>query len=103
MMQRKTIDRKLVENLEELSKIKLSREEEEKMVDEIKVLLNYIDDIFSIEVEDIEPYLHPVPGNYRDDEEKGWGASGRELLEGAVMERGFVVAPSVVEKDEESS
>jgi aspartyl/glutamyl-tRNA(Asn/Gln) amidotransferase C subunit len=100
-MKHPKIDKEKVEHLEWLARVHLSPDEKTRMMEEIDLLLGYIDDIFSIDVGDKEEYLYPSPGHYRKDivTEKGDGIS---LLNNAMLEKRHVKAPSVVEKDEGS-
>jgi len=92
------VDEELVEYLCRLGRIKLTQDEKKRLKKEIKILLNYINDILAIEgVEEAEELLYP--GGYTHlREDKPVVGDGRRHLEGAIIEDGFVKAPRVVEE-----
>ncbi len=91
------VDEDLVEYLCRLGRVKLSSEERRRLVREIEILLDYINDIFDIEgVENLTPLLYPgVETHVRRDEPVK--SEGRVHLSNAILENGFVKAPRVVE------
>lgn len=64
-----TIDDKLITYLEDLSRLKLSEEEEEKAKVDLGKILNYIDKLNELDTTDVEAISHPFPftNNFRDD------------------------------------
>ena len=63
------IDSKLVEYLEDLSRLKLSKEEEEKAKVDLEKILNYIDKLNELDTADVEAVSHPFAftNNFRED------------------------------------
>ncbi len=66
------IDDKLINYLEELSRLKLSDEEEEKAKDDLSDILNYVDTLNELDTSNAEPMSHPFnfTNNFRKDEVK---------------------------------
>lgn len=90
------INEALVEELSKLVRISLSREEVERLIGELELLLGYINDILEMPVEGCEEFLYPNPvGRLRADEPSFEG-KGRKHLLGALLEEGYVKAPRVV-------
>lgn len=74
------IDDNLIKYLEELSRLKLSHEEEEKAKAELTKILGYIDMLNEIDTTDVEAMSHPFPytNNFREDEVVA--STDRELI-----------------------
>lgn len=74
------IDDNLIQYLEELSRLKLTHEEEEKAKDELTKILGYIDMLNELDTDNVEAMSHPFPytNNFRDDEVKD--STDRELI-----------------------
>lgn len=64
------IDDNLIKYLEELSRLKLTHEEEERAKGELTKILGYIDMLNELDTENVEAMSHPFPytNNFRDDE-----------------------------------
>lgn len=88
------VNRELIERLSWLSRISISDEEIERLSVEIGIIMNYIDDILSLEVGD-EEITHLSQGRLREDSQEYEIEKGRELLSQAVLEEGYVKAPKV--------
>ncbi len=93
------IDNDLIEHMSWLSRVKLTDEEKNKLKKEIELLIEYINDVLEINVESETEYLYPSTIHYRDDVPDGDEEKGRQLLSGAVIDKGFVRAPKVVKKE----
>lgn len=63
------IDNELIEYLEDLSRLKLSENEEEKAKVDLEKILNYIDKLNELDTSDMEEVSHPFAftNNFRDD------------------------------------
>ncbi len=74
------IDDKLIKYLEELSRLSLTEEEEEKAKQDLTKILGYIDMLNQLDTTDVEPMSHPFEftNNFRVDESKP--STERELI-----------------------
>ncbi len=74
------LDIKLIEYLEELSRLKLSDEEKEKVKKDLSGILSYVDSLNELDTTDVEPMSHPFDftNNFRKDEVKP--SFDRELI-----------------------
>lgn len=74
------IDDNLIKYLEELSRLRLSKEEEERAKADLTEILGYIDKLNEIDTTDVEAMSHPFPytNNFREDEVKN--STERELI-----------------------
>lgn len=68
------IDEKLVRYLAKVSRLELSQEEQEKYVQQLKVILDSFKEIDEVDTTDIEPSFHPMEINdvLRKDQVKEW-------------------------------
>lgn len=93
------IDDNLIKYLEELSRLKLTHEEEERAKGELTKILGYIDMLNELDTENVEAMSHPFPytNNFRDDECKA--STERELiLQNAPQQKdGCFKVPTTVE------
>lgn len=93
------IDDNLIKYLEELSRLKLTHEEEERAKGELTKILGYIDMLNELDTENVEAMSHPFPytNNFRDDECKA--STDRELiLQNAPQQKdGCFKVPTTVE------
>lgn len=64
------IDDKLITYLEDLSRLKLSGEEQEKAKEDLGKILNYMEKLNELDTTNIEPVSHPFTftNNFRKDE-----------------------------------
>lgn len=74
------IDDNLIKYLEELSRLRLTHEEEERAKDELTKILGYIDMLNELDTTDVEAMSHPFSytNNFREDECKA--STDRELI-----------------------
>lgn len=74
------IDDRLIKYLEELSRLRLSADEEEKAKEDLTKILGYIDTLNELDTENVEAMSHPFPytNNFREDECKE--STDRELI-----------------------
>lgn len=74
------IDDNLIKYLEELSRLELTKEEEERAKGELTKILGYIDMLNELDTENVEAMSHPFPytNNFREDECKE--STERELI-----------------------
>lgn len=74
------IDNELIKYLEELSRLRLTEEEEEKAKEDLTKILGYINMLNSIDTTDAQPMSHPFAftNNFRKDEVKA--STDRELI-----------------------
>ncbi len=74
------IDDDLIKYLEELSRLSLTPEEEERAKEDLTKILGYIDMLNEIDTTDVEDMSHPFPytNNFRDDEVRP--STDRELI-----------------------
>lgn len=75
-----TIDDKLISYLEDLSRLKLSKDEEDKAKEDLGKILAYIDKLNEPDTTDMEAISHPFPftNNFREDE--ATASTDRELI-----------------------
>lgn len=68
------IDEKLVRYLAKVARLELSQEEQEKYVQQLKVILDSFKEIDEVDTTDIEPSFHPMEINdvLRKDQVKEW-------------------------------
>lgn len=73
-MSRYIIDEKLVRYLAKVARLELSQEEQEKYVQQLKVILDSFKEIDEVDTTDIEPSFHPMEINdvLRKDQVKEW-------------------------------
>lgn len=66
------IDDKLITYLEDLSRLKLSADEQEKAKNDLTKILDYIDKLNELDTSNVEAVSHPFAftNNFRDDEVK---------------------------------
>ncbi len=74
------IDDNLIKYLEELSRLRLTHEEEERAKTDLTKILGYIDMLNELDTTDVEAMSHPFPytNNFREDECKE--STERELI-----------------------
>ncbi|MGN1318541.1 MAG: Asp-tRNA(Asn)/Glu-tRNA(Gln) amidotransferase subunit GatC [Lachnospirales bacterium] len=74
------IDDKLIKYLEELSRLTLTPEEEEKAKEDLTKILGYIDTLNELDTSNVEAMSHPFSytNNFREDEVKP--STDRELI-----------------------
>ena len=74
------IDDRLIKYLEELSRLRLSADEEEKAKEDLTKILGYIDTLNELDTDNVEAMSHPFPytNNFREDECKE--STDRELI-----------------------
>ncbi len=93
------IDDNLIKYLEELSRLRLTPEEEERSKEELTKILGYIDMLNELDTDNVEAMSHPFPytNNFRDDECKA--STDRELiLQNAPQQKdGCFKVPTTVE------
>ncbi len=75
-----TIDNKLIEYLEELSRLRLTEEEKEKAKADLSSIINYVDKLNELDTENTEAMSHPFDytNNFRKDE--AGSSFDRELI-----------------------
>ncbi|MCY0859484.1 MAG: Asp-tRNA(Asn) amidotransferase subunit GatC [Sulfolobaceae archaeon] len=62
------VNKELIKKLETLSLIQLTEEERERMVNDIKKILDFFDKIDELNLENVEPLFHPIrPEKLRKD------------------------------------
>ncbi len=68
------IDRKLLEHIAEVSRLKLTDEELERFTEQLKVILGAFREIDEVDTEGVEPSFHPseLKDVLREDEAKPW-------------------------------
>ncbi len=93
------INDELITYLEDLSRLKLSEEEEEKAKVDLGKILNYIDKLNELDTTDVEAMSHPFAftNNFRDDILTG--SSDREIIlaNAPVKKDGCFKVPKTVE------
>ena len=89
------IDDELIDHLQWLARLKLDEGERARLKKELEALLDYFEQVVSVEAGG-EELLYPNPsGRFRPDEPQPSG-DPREHLANAVVEDGYVRAPKVV-------
>ena len=68
------IDRKLLEYIAEVSRLKLTDEELERFTEQLKVIIGAFREIDEVDTEGVEPSFHPseLKDVLREDEAKPW-------------------------------
>ncbi|MEM0020638.1 MAG: hypothetical protein QW039_01515 [Fervidicoccaceae archaeon] len=84
----------LVDRLAWLTRIKLTEEEKKRLLEEIEIILSYINDILSLDI-GAEEVTHLSPGTLRDDVVQIDVENGIDLLHQSILENGYVKGPKV--------
>lgn len=80
-------DAKLIEHLESLSKIELTREEREFVTDDLRQILGYIGKLSQLDTDGVEPSARfALPQELRSDDAKG-GMGSREIFKNAPAQK----------------
>ncbi len=95
----RAMDRKTVEHVAHLARLRLSESESEALASELTRITDYIDQLREVDVEGVDPVVHPVSDRnaFRDDEIRE-GLSRKQVAENAPdEEQGFFRVPKVIE------
>lgn len=93
------ISRKEVQHVSELARLNLSKEEQEKLLEQLNQILTYMDKLNELDTEGIEPLSHVLPIRNVFKEDKMKESLPREtLLANAPAKEGdFYEVPKVIE------
>ena len=88
-----------VETVADLARLSFTREEQEKLVDDLNNILGYFDKLSEIDTEGVEPLAHilPVQNVMRKDEVKPSFDQETALKNAPEHARGHFVIPRVIE------
>ncbi|MGC8557341.1 MAG: Asp-tRNA(Asn)/Glu-tRNA(Gln) amidotransferase subunit GatC [Fervidicoccus sp.] len=88
------INREIINHLSFLSRIKLDEDEVEKMIEDLKMIKSYIDEVLSIEVED-EGEIYLTTGRLREDEVTNQMINPADFIKPEFIEDGYIKGPKV--------
>ncbi len=95
------IDKKTLEYLAELGRIEIGKKEEEKLLNDLQKILEYFDELKSVDTENIEPMAGGTAQKnvFRDDEKDENGKTKNENLVRQFPEKqnGYLKVPPVFE------
>ena len=93
------IDKKTLEHLAELSRIKLDEKEEEKLLEDMRKILAYFDELKSLDTSDVEPMNGgtELKNSFREDEERISTNQGAGVDAFPETKDGFLKVPPVFE------
>ena len=91
------IDKKTLEHLAELSRIKLDEKEEEKFLEDMRKILAYFDELKSLDTSDVEPMNGgtELKNSFREDEERISTNQGAGVDAFPETKDGFLKVPPV--------
>lgn len=92
------IDKERIKHLAKLAKLKLSEEEVDKLTEDLKNILNYVEKINELELEEIEPLINLLEGlELREDQKANFNSSeiANQFPE---KENNYLKVPKILEK-----
>ena len=95
------LDRQAIQKLVELSRIQCSDEEQDALLDSLKKILTYVEQLQEVDTEDVPVCNHVIPGmtSPMREDEVGAVMSREEFLENAPSHIGGMVrVPPVIKK-----
>ena len=94
-----TINDKTLENLSNLSKIKIDDNLRDKLKEDLNLTMDMIDEINKVDCDQIEELSHPIKDNFNLREDKVSEDINRESLQKTSnkIEDGFYLVPKVIE------
>tara|TARA_B100000886_G_scaffold59964_1_gene37079 strand:- start:248 stop:535 length:288 start_codon:yes stop_codon:yes gene_type:complete len=94
-----TINDKTLENLSNLSKIKIDDNLRDKLKEDLNLTMDMIDEINKVDCDQIEELSHPIKDNFNLREDKVSEDINRESLQKTSnkTEDGFYLVPKVIE------
>ena len=94
-----SISKKALEHLAELSRIKLDEKEEEKLLEDMRKILAYFDELKSLDTSDVEPMNGgtELKNSFREDEERISTNQGAGVDAFPETKDGFLKVPPVFE------
>ncbi len=94
-----TINDKTLENLSNLSKIKIDDKLRDKLKEDLNLTMDMIDEINKVDCDQIEELSHPIKDNFNLREDKVSEDINRESLQKTSnkTEDGFYLVPKVIE------
>lgn len=94
-----SIDSTVVKKIANLAKIHINKEQEKNLISELNNILNWVDELHSVDTSDVEPMLSVFNESMllREDKvDSNWGSE--KILENAPeKESDFFVVPKVIE------
>lgn len=96
----KVIDKKTLEKTAELARIEINEEKEEKLLSDLKSILNYFEELRNVDVSDIKPMAGAteLTNVFRDDEPVKSETAAVDLTDSfPEKENGFLKVPAVFE------
>jgi aspartyl-tRNA(Asn)/glutamyl-tRNA(Gln) amidotransferase subunit C len=93
------IDQKTVEKMAHLSRLELSEQESEKMVDDLSKILNWMDQLKELDTTDVEPLTHmsEVVNVFREDIAKNELPRDKGLRNAPSQNGEYFQVPKVIE------
>ncbi len=93
------INKKTVQYVAHLSRIALTREELEKLSNQLQEILDFIDKLSKVDIKGIQPTSHILPINniFRDDKTKESLPNEKTLENAPCKGDNFFVVPKVIE------
>ena len=92
-----SIDKKSLEHLAELARLELNPGEEEKLLNDLKKILDHFEELKSLDTADIEPMTGgtSLANVFREDEERKNTNQGAGIEDFPESEEGFLKVPPV--------
>ncbi|BCU68488.1 hypothetical protein HS7_19250 [Sulfolobales archaeon HS-7] len=88
------IEIELIRKLETLALLKLSEEEENNIINDIKKILDFFNTIQKAQLSDVEPLFHPIKSTHlRPDEVKNGLTKEEALANASSVEGGYIRGP----------
>ena len=87
-----------IKHLEWLARIELDNSEKQRLKEELAILLRYIDDVLSIDIEGYSPYIYPKPSMELREDIPFDDKETHSYLTRLILEEGFVKGPVVTKK-----
>jgi len=87
-----------IKHLELLARIELEDSEKKRLKEELALLLRYMDDVLSIDVEGYSPYIYPKPSMELREDIPVSDKDAYSYLSRLALEEGFVKGPVVIKK-----
>ena len=96
-----SVNRKDVEHIAELARLKFNKEELENFTNQLNEILTYVEKLNELDTENVEPLSHPVENNnvFRDDIVKPSIQKNEALKNSPENDENFFRVPKVIGGD----
>lgn len=92
--------KELLNHLMWLARLELTDDEKRRVAVDLENIVEFINELFEVEVKDIEPLYHPLDkeGLLREDIPKEQLRQEEVLMNAAAFEKGYIKAPRTIEE-----